>query len=84
MQKQMSICTFNTVYCFQFALLVASVMLSIYAKLSSHVLTIRERERESGSKHARNCVYLGKIENSSYYQELESHPMPEYIEALSY
>ena len=48
-------------------------MLSIYAKLSSHVLAIREREREreSGSKHARNCVYLSKIENSSYHQELD-------------
>ena len=36
--------------------LVASVMLSIYAQLSSHVLATRERE--SGNKHARNCVHL--------------------------
>ena len=36
--------------------------LSLYAKLSSHILAIRERERENGSKHARNCVYLSKIE----------------------
>ena len=28
-------------------------------------------ERESGSKHARNCVYLSKIENSAYRQELD-------------
>ena len=44
-------------------------MLSIYAKPSSHVLAIQERE--SGSKHARNYVYLSKIENSSYHQELD-------------
>ena len=37
----------------------------IYAKLSSHVCAIRERE--SGSKYARNCVYLSKIENRSYH-----------------
>ena len=49
--------------------LVATVMLSIYAKLSSHVLAIQERE--SGSKHARNYVYLSKIENSSYHQEFD-------------
>ena len=47
--------------------LVASVMLSIYAKLSSHTCYLRE----SGSKHARNCVYLSKIENSSDHQELD-------------
>ena len=47
--------------------LVASVMLSLYAKLSSHALAIQERE--SGSKHVRNWVYLSKIENSSYGQE---------------
>ena len=54
-------------------------MLSINAKLSSHVLAVRE----TGSKHARNCDYLSKMENSSYYQELVSHHMPEHIEALS-
>ena len=38
--------TFNNVYCFQFALhisLVAQAMLSIYAKLSSHILAIGVR-----------------------------------------
>ena len=81
-------CTFNTVYCFQFALYhqYVSVMLSIYAKLSSEVLAIqereREREREGGITHERNCVYLSKIENSSYHQELVSHPMPEHVEEL--
>ena len=44
-------------------------MLSIYAKLSSHVVAIRKREH--GSKPARNCVYLSKIENSFYHQELD-------------
>ena len=39
--------------------------------------------REKGYKHARNCVYLGKIENSSYNQELVSHPMPECVDELS-
>ena len=37
---------FNTVCCFQCVLLVTSVMLSIYAKLFSLVLALRERERE--------------------------------------
>ena len=40
-------------------------MLSIYANLSSHLLTVWERERESGSKYARNIVYHNKIENGS-------------------
>ena len=35
--------TFNTVYCFQFWII--SVMLPIYAKLSSHVIAIQDRER---------------------------------------
>ena len=48
--------------------LLVSVMLSIYAKLSSHVLVT---DRESGYKHARNWVYISKIENSSYHHELE-------------
>ena len=59
--------------------LVASVLLSIYAKLSSHVLAF---ERASSSKHARNCVYLSKIENSSSLSELVTHSKPEHIEAL--
>ena len=45
----------------------ASVMLFIYAELSSHVLAIRERE--SSSKHA-NCD-LSRIENSCYHQEID-------------
>ncbi len=57
--------------------LVASVMLSLCAKLSSLCSRyLRERERENGLTYARNCVYLSKIENSSYYQELVSHQMP--------
>ena len=44
------------------------IMLSIHAKLFSHLHAIGERE--SGSKHAMNCVYLNKVENSSYHQNL--------------
>ena len=40
-------------------------------------------ERESSSKHARNCVSLNKIENSSCYLELVSHPKPEHVDVLS-
>ena len=40
-------------------------------------------ENGSGSKHARNCVYLSKIKNSSSYQELVSYRMPEHVEKLS-
>ena len=40
-------------------------------------------ERQSGFTHARNCVYLSKIENSSYYQELVSHPLTESVDELS-
>ena len=38
---------------------------------------------ESGSKHARNYVYLSKIENCSYHPELVSHPIPEHVDKLS-
>ena len=75
----MIVCTFDPVYCLQYALsltkywLYALVMLSIYAKLYSHLAV---QKRESGCMHARNCVYLSKIENSSYYQEFVSHLMP--------
>ena len=55
-------------------------MLSIYTKLASHALAI---ERESSSKHARNCVYLSKVENGSYHQELVLHPIPEHVDELS-
>ena len=60
--------TFNTVFSLLYIISYISYA-SIYAKLSSHVFAIQERER--GSKHARNCVYLCKIENSSFYQELD-------------
>ena len=39
--------------------------------------------RKSSSKHARNCVYLIKIENSFYYLKLLSHAMPEHVAELS-
>ena len=39
-------------------------------------------EGESGSKHAVDCAYLSKIENSSYHQEFVSLPMPEHTEEL--
>ena len=55
-------------------------MLSIYFNLSNHLLAA---QRESGSKHERNCVYLSMIENISYHQELVSHPMPEHVEELN-
>ena len=46
-EAEKNCCSGSFNICFQFALsLFESVMLSIYAKLSSHVLTIRERERE--------------------------------------
>ena len=32
---------------------------------------------------ARNCVNLSKIENSSYHQELVTHPMPEHVNEFS-
>ena len=43
----------------------------------------REGERESGSKHARTCVYLSRIETSFYHQELVPHPMTEHVDELS-
>ena len=39
-------------------------------------------ESASGCKHARNCVYLSKIENSSYHQKLVSHRMAEHFVEL--
>ena len=36
-----------------------------------------KRERESDCTHTRNCVCLSEIENSSYYQQLVSHPKPD-------
>ena len=61
--------------------LVASVMLSIYAKLSSHLLV---SERESGSNMQGTVFTLASLKIvPSYRQELVSHPMPENIEALT-
>ena len=69
-RKKVIVWTFGTILLY--SELYASVMVSIYAKLSSH-LAVRKRER--GCTHARNCVYLSKMKNSSYCQELVSHPM---------
>ena len=66
--------------------LTASVMLYIYAQLSSRLLILlvysiylmskRERgNKENGSTYARNSDYLSTIEDSVIYQELVSHPM---------
>ena len=49
--------------------LYAPAILSIHANyVACHPLAIRDREREgeSSSTHAWNCVYLSKIGNSSY------------------
>ena len=54
-------------------------MLSIDAKLSSHLLV---SDRVSGSKHSRDWVYVSKIENSSKLPS-RTVSMPERIEALS-
>ena len=48
-------------------------LLSIYAKLSSHLPAVQKRK--SGCIHAKNYGYTSKIENSSSYQELVSHAM---------
>ena len=45
--------------------------------VASHILVFREWTTE------RTCVYLNKIENSSYHQELVSHPMSENVDELS-
>ena len=80
----MIVCTFNPVYCSQFALqstsLVASVMLSIYAKLSISVLAVRERATVNMQGTVFNLARLKIV--PSYHQGLVvSHPMPEHIEA---
>ena len=51
--------------------LYASVFLSV--KLCSQSFTRCPRE----------CVYLSKIENSSYHQKLVSHPISEHVNELS-
>ena len=65
------VCTFNTVYCFQLLYIISCISYALY--ICSTIQSCTRYPRESGSK-ARNCVYLSKIENSSYYQ-LVSHPM---------
>ena len=61
-------------------------MLSTYAKLSSHLLAVleREREREREAVNMQESVFTLAILKivPSYHQELVSHPMPEHIEAL--
>ena len=47
--------------------LVASIMLSIYAKLSSHVLAIRER----AAINMQGTVFLSKIENRCLLYDCE-------------
>ena len=86
MQKLTRICSNDSFHFWQFIVFsmlytisttidYASVMLSIYAKLSNDLLTMCPRKRVV---HARNSIYLSKVENYSYYhQELVSHPMPE-------
>ena len=70
-----SVCTFDTsllfsVCCISLAqlLIMASVLLSIYAKPSSHLLPV---ERESGSKHEGTVFTLARLKIvPSYPQEL--------------
>ena len=75
----MIVCTCDTDYMHQLYFLYMLKYPVIY------LLSERERgEGESGSKHARNCVYLSKMKIvPSYHQEFISHPMPEHIEGLS-
>ena len=49
-----------------------SVMLSVCTKLSSIYVLSKER----AAALMQGIVYLSKIENSCYFQELVSHPMP--------
>ena len=59
-------------------------MLSIYAKLSSHLHAIWEREKVAVNAQG-NVFTLARLKIvPSHHQELASHPMPEHIEALSY
>ena len=51
-------------------------------KLSSHLLAILERERVAVNMQG-TVFTLAKVKKvPSYHQELVTHPMPEYIEAL--
>ena len=42
-----------------------------------------EGEKIKSGCTERKCVYLSKIENSCYYQELVSHPMAECVAEMS-
>ena len=77
-----------TFYCFENALyyIITTIdcmhqLCSLYMLNYSVIYSLSERL--SGSKYAMHCVYLSKIENSSYHQELVSQPMPEHIDELS-
>ena len=59
-------------------------MLTIYAKLSSHLFTVQERKKERVVVNMQGTVLTSarlKIV-PSYHQELVSHSMPEHIQAL--
>ena len=67
LQKLTRICssfTFDTVYCFQYAVTIC-ISYAFYICYTIQPSTRCPRERERGSKYARNCVHLSKIENSS-------------------
>ena len=79
----MIVCTYdnllfsNMLYIINIALTIyETVLLSIYAQLFSLCL-LAVGKRESGHT-CKELFYLGKIENSSYCQELVSHSMPVY------
>ena len=63
-------------------------MLSIYAKLSSHLIAVCERERERGREreavNMQGTVFtIARLKIvPSHHHELVSHAMPEHIEAL--
>ena len=62
-------------------LLYASVTLSVYAKLSSHLHAVRERVAVNMQGTMFTLARLKILH--TYHHELVSHPMPEHIEALS-
>ena len=57
---EVRVCSFNTLYCFQFALNHKFRQLCFLYMLKYPVMYLQS-DRENGSKHARNCVYLSKI-----------------------
>ena len=54
-----------------------------YLNMLNYPVIYSLSERDSSSKCARNNVYLSKSGNSSYHQELVSHPMPEHVVELT-